>query len=69
MTMSSKESLDTVSQKIRDSMRQRGKERHRRKSEEEITTGWELAETDDGIATPDESSSHDEFQEEGKKDL
>lgn len=67
--MSSKESLDKVSQKIRDSMRQRGKERHRRKSEEEITTGWDLAETDDGIATPDESSSHDEFQEEEKKDL
>lgn len=68
MTMSSKESLDKVSQKIRDSMRQRGKERHRRKSEDEITTGWDLAETDDGIATPDETSSRDEFQE-GKKDL
>lgn len=68
MTMSSKESLDKVSQKIRDSMRQRGKERHRRKSEDEITTGWDLAENDDGIATPDESSGRDEFQE-GKKDL
>lgn len=68
MTMSSKESLDKVSQKIRDSMRQRGKERHRRKSEDEIATGWDLAETDDGIATPDESSSRDAFQE-WKKDL
>lgn len=65
--MSSKESLDKVSQKIRDSMRQRGKERHRRRSEEEIITGWDLTETDDGIATPDDSS-HDEFQE-GKKDI
>lgn len=55
-TITSKESLDAVSQKIRGAMQERGKERSRRRSEE---GGWEFA--DSGAATPG--------SEEGKKEI
>ena len=57
-TISSKETLDEVSQKIRGAMRERGQER-RRKSEEGLG-GWEFADSS-GVATPG--------SEEGKKEL
>ena len=56
-TVSSKETLDEVSKKIRGAMKERGKER-RRKSEEGIGS-WEFAES--GTATP--------ASEEGKKEI
>ena len=55
-TITSKESLDEVSHKIRGAMQERGKERSRRRSEE---GGWEFA--DSGAATPG--------SEEGKKEV
>ena len=59
-TLSSKESLDEVSKKIRGAMRERGKER-RRKSEEG-SGSWDFADSGTGSATPD--SVH-----EGRKDV
>jgi len=50
-TISSKETLDEVSQKIRGAMRERGKER-RRKSEDG-SGSWEFADSGTGSATPD----------------
>jgi len=50
-TISSKETLDEVSQKIRGAMRERGKER-RRKSEDG-SGNWEFADSGTGSATPD----------------
>ncbi|KAL2040855.1 hypothetical protein N7G274_006313 [Stereocaulon virgatum] len=58
--ISSKESLDEVSKKIRGAMRERGKER-RRKSEEG-SGNWDFADSGTGSATPD--SLH-----EGRKDV
>ncbi len=49
--ISSKETLDEVSQKIRGAMRERGKER-RRKSEDG-SGSWEFADSGTGSATPD----------------
>ena len=59
-TISSKETLEEVSQKIRGAMRERGKER-RRKSEDG-TGDWDFAESETGSATPDSTT-------EGRKDL
>ena len=59
-TISSKETLEEVSQKIRGAMRERGKER-RRKSEDG-SGGWDFAESETGSATPDSTA-------EGRKDL
>ena len=53
-TISSKESLDEVSMKIRGAMRERGKER-RRKSEDG-SGSWEFADSDTGNATPDSTT-------------
>jgi len=50
-TISSKESLDEVSKKIRGAMQERGQAR-RRKSEDE-TGSWDLADSGTGSATPD----------------
>lgn len=50
-TISSKESLDEVSKKIRGAMRDRGQAR-RRKSED-AAEGWDLADSGTGSATPD----------------
>ncbi len=59
-TISSKESLEEVSKKIRGAMRERGKER-RRKSEDE-SGSWDLAGSEVGSATPDSIA-------EGRKDV
>ena len=50
-TISSKESLDEVSKKIRGAMKERGKER-RRKSQDE-SGNWDFADSGTGSATPD----------------
>ena len=61
-TISSKESLDEVSKKIRGAMRERGKERRRRsEGGDSISGSWSLA-GDSGRATPESGS-------EGKKEL
>ena len=61
-SISSKESLDEVSKKIRGAMRERGKER-RRKSEEG-SGGWDFADSDRGTG----SATPDSLQE-GRKDV
>lgn len=53
-TISSKESLEEVSKKIRGAMRERGKER-RRKSEDG-SGSWDFGDSDTGDATPDSSA-------------
>ena len=53
-TISSKESLEEVSKKIRGAMRERGKER-RRKSEDG-SGSWDFADSDNGNATPDSTA-------------
>lgn len=58
--ISSKESLEEVSKKIRGAMRERGKER-RRKSEDG-SGGWDFAGSETGSATPDSAA-------EGRKDV
>lgn len=58
--ISSKESLEEVSKKIRGAMRERGKER-RRKSEDR-SGGWDFAGSETGSATPDSAA-------EGRKDV
>lgn len=59
-TISSKESLEEVSKKIRGAMRERGKER-RRKSEDG-SGSWDFADSETGSATPDSTN-------EGRKDV
>ena len=59
-TISSKESLEEVSKKIRGAMRERGKER-RRKSEDG-SGSWDFADSETGSATPDSTA-------EGRKDV
>ena len=59
-TISSKETLDEVSKKIRGAMRERGKER-RRKSEDG-SGSWDFADSETGSATPDSTT-------EGRKDI
>ena len=54
-SITSKEGLEEVTKRIRGAMRERGKERTRRRSEE--SSGWDMA--DSGVATP--------ASEEGKK--
>lgn len=53
-TISSKESLEEVSKKIRGAMRERGKER-RRKSEDG-SGSWDFADSDTGNGTPDSTA-------------
>lgn len=53
-TISSKESLEEVSQKIRGAMRERGQER-RRKSEDE-SGSWDFADSGTGTGTPDSAA-------------
>lgn len=59
-TISSKEGLEEVSKKIRGAMRERGKQR-RRKSEDG-SGGWDFADSETEIATPDSAA-------EGRKDI
>ena len=53
-TISSKESLDEVSKKIRGAMRERGKERRRRS--EDGSGSWDFADSDTGNATPNSTA-------------
>lgn len=53
-TISSKESLEEVSKKIRGAMRERGKERRRRS--EDGSGSWDFADSDTGNATPDSTA-------------